>query len=452
MTIRFLHAWNGYASQDTGALSIAEEQRLVSAGIATFGLQDGFSTEPMPVLKRLFNQGRSPLNKKIMASPPTITGQAAFFQPSGWVVPLASAVLVKVLPANPGPFDPRFGISAPEFLTAIATTSYNDGSIFNVLNSTSPSGYGGKGITIIRWCTDAPYFGMCFRWSPIIMLLCDGEYVSSTPILNPVSGASSNYVSIQHATRKAREYTMILAAGVDFGGIAVGPNDTVWAPSIPDIRIAGEGDSYLQGLGLSFTSSIFAETAISLGADFFCCPLGGTGYVSINGPYPNAQTRISQIIGAHGGKSNVVMISLGINDPIGASLVNGVTNYYKQLRAALPKALFIVTTAWCPLETSGPSYSVDRTIPIFAAVRAVGGPYILIDNIKGTVETSWGGVQGLGNLPWQTGVGRVGTPTGAGNGDVYVSSDGTHPSAVGYDYLGYRVWTAIAIALKSFNT
>ena len=215
-------------------------------------------------LQRAFSQIKSPLKKTVMAAPPTITRQAAFVQPQYWVVPLLNAVLVKVLPVNPGPFDTRFHISAPEMLSVRSTGGYNDGSIYNMLSSISPSNYGGSGLTVIRWCTDAPHFGLSFRWSPTFMLTVDGEYVSAAPISHPVAGASTSYVSLSHPTRKAREYCLMLGAGLDFGGIAVGANDTVWAPSIPDLRIVADGDSYLQSASSSVSSGIFSETAMAM--------------------------------------------------------------------------------------------------------------------------------------------------------------------------------------------
>jgi hypothetical protein len=85
--------------------------------------------------------------------------------------------------------------------------------------------------------------------------------------------------------------------------------------------------------------------------------------------------------------------------------------------------------------------------------------YILLDNIAGTFETSWGTSGGLGGLPWQTGTGTPNTlggnpgPSGVGNGDVYrsiTSGDTTHASAAGYDYLGDRVLQGVASAIATY--
>lgn len=40
---------------------------------------------------------------------------------------------------------------------------------------------------------------------------------------------------------------------------------------------------------------------------------------------------------------------------------------------------------------------------------------------------------------WITGNGKVGATTGNGNADIYISSDGTHPSNAGHEYLAWRL-------------
>jgi lysophospholipase L1-like esterase len=47
--------------------------------------------------------------------------------------------------------------------------------------------------------------------------------------------------------------------------------------------------------------------------------------------------------------------------------------------------------------------------------------------------------------PW-TGTGNAGATTGSGNCDVFVSSDGTHPTAAGHDFIA-RLFYARYVAL-----
>lgn len=440
----------------TLTLGLAKESDLVNRGFAKWQGINPTETKldlVMLNLRRQLSAVNSPLKKNIMAVPPTLAGQTAFVQPAGWVTPLANAVLIKALPVNPGAFNNLLRISAPEQLTVAGSFGFNDGTVFNFLYGLAKSGGGGTGMLVVRWCTDAPYFGMAFTYSPLFMLTINGEYISATPSSFSVAGSSSNYVSITNPSRAPREYCLMLSPGVRFGGLAVGPLDAVWAPSPPDLRIVADGDSYLQLVSSSFSTGIFAEIAMALGADYSCAPIGGTGYVAINGSFPNAQTRISQVTSAYDGKANIVLIALGINDPMDGTLKAGVTEYFSLLRSSLPNALFIVLGTWCPAETNGATYYAGRSAIIFAAVRAAGGKFILIDNINGKIETSWSSsLLSMGNLPWQTGTGKAGALTGVGNGDVYVKSDGVHATEpAGVDYLSDRVYRAIKIAISDYN-
>jgi hypothetical protein len=53
------------------------------------------------------------------------------------------------------------------------------------------------------------------------------------------------------------------------------------------------------------------------------------------------------------------------------------------------------------------------------------------------------------NGPWTTGSGYVGSPTGSGNSDFYVGSDGTHPPIWGEEYYGQRYGRAIDATLTA---
>lgn len=417
------------------------------------GVASSINTPIRQKLAGLMNAARRPLAKKVMTTPPTLAQEANSMHPAAWTVALANAVLVKAIPVPTvvSPTDPRFHFSAPEMVQVVVPNQgYNDGSKYDFLCSQSPSGYGGASLTNVIFNTDAPYFGIALSQSTVLTMLVDGEYIAATPLGCTVAGSAKYYISVSFgAVRRSREIQLVFSAGCGFGGIAIGPNDTMFSPKIPLLRITGEGDSYCQLSTTSFYSGILSEMALAIGADYFCAPVGGTGYVHVNGVYPNAQTRISQIINAHGGHSDVVMVALGINDAMDGTIDAGVMAYYKALRIGLPNSLFIVIGAFCPVETNGALYLAGRSNPIFAAVRAAGGPYIILDNISGTFESSWGTSGSVGGLPWQTGTGKVGTTTGSGNGDIYVSSDGTHPNVAGADYLSDRIFTGIQTALNS---
>jgi hypothetical protein len=346
--------------------------------------------------------GRNQINPKVMTIPPVLTAEASGVPPASWTTPLTSALLVKCQPTT-GTFDPRISLSTPELIynTAPASSAtFSDATGFNFVTIASAGIDSGN--LQIRFCTDAPYFGMAFMSAPKVTIICDGELVQSTPFLSPVAVNARNYITVKHLTRKAREYVIYIDNTVSFGGLAIGQFDSVWAASKPDIKIIGDGDSYFSSSSNRFSFGFAGEIGHFLNADIALLTSSGSGYITA-GSSVVMRSRISYLALAFGGKPDIVLINAGINDAIGTALNTELPLYYAALRAALPNALFIVMSPWCPTEANGASWTTGKTNPIFSAVRAAGGLYILIDAINGTYELSNGAVGSLGGTPWQTG-------------------------------------------------
>lgn len=352
-------------------------------------------------------------NKKIMSSPPTMTQQTAFVQPDGFTVPIVNPQVIAVntlaMPNSAGAIsiDPRIEV-VPGALTTIGigNLGYNDGSKFDFMTSylTVGGSPGHHGLVTTRFMTNSNYFALGFCATIDVAVRIDGEYAAPTYKTYTVAGSTRFYVTFDFAgVKKPRLIEVFTAQGFGIGSIAIGQFDSLWAAPKNPISIVADGDSYLQGNSFSFFTGAFAEVAAAANAAYCANPVGGTGYFQANGSYPNALTRISQVTAAHGGESDVVLLGLGINDPKDSSPNATIANYFKTLRAALPKSLFIVLGPWCPTETNGTLFRTTPGAAIFAAVRAAGGAYILIDNIAGTYETSWGTSGSIGGKPWQTG-------------------------------------------------
>ena len=94
---------------------------------------------------------------------------------------------------------------------------------------------------------------------------------------------------------------------------------------------------------------------------------------------------------------------------------------------------------WQPKVDFFPEVARDKADTIRGALQAVAGPWIFIDNLRGGWINSAGAQQAADGIPWQTGTGNLGNPKGDGNGDLYVSADGTHPTEAGSRYLGSRL-------------
>lgn len=79
---------------------------------------------------------------------------------------------------------------------------------------------------------------------------------------------------------------------------------------------------------------------------------------------------------------------------------------------------------------------------------ASGSPItITIDGTLATAKTAGEAITQVGNSFW-VGTGRVGATSGYGNADIFVSSDGTHPTAAGHAALGYEVARQVANLLR----
>uniref|UniRef100_UPI003FA78381 hypothetical protein n=1 Tax=Salmonella enterica TaxID=28901 RepID=UPI003FA78381 len=76
-------------------------------------------------------------------------------------------------------------------------------------------------------------------------------------------------------------------------------------------------------------------------------------------------------------------------------------------------------------------------------------PWVFLDNLAGGWRNSAGAQSPGSGTGWQTGTGTVASPRGDGNGDLYVSADGTHPSEAGADYLGDTIAAQLAPAIAA---
>jgi lysophospholipase L1-like esterase len=84
-----------------------------------------------------------------------------------------------------------------------------------------------------------------------------------------------------------------------------------------------------------------------------------------------------------------------------------------------------------------------------AGLQGVAAPWIFIDNLNSGWRNSVGAQDAGTGQGWQTGTGTVAHPKGDGNGDLYVSADGTHPTEAGSVYLGTRLAETIKAAIEA---
>lgn len=418
-----------------GAAPTVQQLAAVRAGIGSVALR----------LKELFmHQIERTAFPSVSADVPTVSLEAAQAQPSAWTSPMSAYRFIRLQLA--GVKTKLVELSAT---TKIGLTgAFNDGQSFDFLQPNLTGG--GTGPLVLGFTTDAQVFGFCSAGGWGGQIYVDGKPASAVGYNLSGSGSSRYWVRVAFGSRKARNIVIVSTPGYGVGGLVVGNTDTVGRVPLGDILWAHEGDSYSQASTSNMIrSGIAIATPTSLGImQFSSGPVGGSGYQARNS-LSNALERIANITGIFDRAPDVVSVMLGINDQALSGNQAYVHAYYAALRAACPKSLIVATDPFCPVETNGTSYMSSVGQYIDSGVKAAGGDWILIHNIAGTWETSWGTTGTTGDLPWQTGTGKAGATTGTGNGDIYVDSGGTHLNTAGYDYLASRFYSALRAAILS---
>jgi lysophospholipase L1-like esterase len=313
---------------------------------------------------------------------------------------------------------------------------------------------------------------------PWITVIADGQYATSQWVRTAINadGTLGSVLSYYDcftkfdfgsvATRRISVYG--LCSNVGPCAIAIGVQDkiTPWDRSLePSFCVMA--DSYGQGSSLNWpiggpfwvAASLLGIPHIDLNAQ------GGTGYAPIQSPYAYTSnpgnTFGARIADSVKSAPDLFMTGGSINDDYGiaspplyptvtasnTAFQNAVSSYYKNLRAALPNSVIAAMGPWAPRQSIPTSSIAQGKLNVISSVlQSITGPWVLIDNLNGGWLNS-SGASGPQTGPWQTGTGNAGAPTGVGNGDIYVSADGTHPTPLGHEYLGRMLASSLAAAI-----
>jgi lysophospholipase L1-like esterase len=247
-----------------------------------------------------------------------------------------------------------------------------------------------------------------------------------------ITAGADGYLKLKFGAVGARRITLISG---DLNNYAVRKINTrqvsTVTPYVPaPLHWAHFGDSFSQHTGATYQSLSLANwlhAAFGFNFDFINAGQGGTGYAAssqnfpgvapVNGKKPSL--RQQYLLNIKQCRVDLVTILAGINDgAANTSLITSeVVAMLKDIRADFPLAPILVfgTNAG-----SGGSTTPEATIA--AACAQVSGVWFF------PIQT-WSAGKFL------RGTGRVGATAGNGNADLYVSSDGTHPSDA-----GHRAW------------
>ena len=303
-------------------------------------------------------------------------------------------------------------------------------------NATLPDSSGIQNPFAVEFMHDGQYVEWSAKdagTSAYYRIMVDGQYVTAAPQAGRNAADGANYrVKISFASRAIRRIRIELAY-MPFGGLDVGPNDTVWLPPAPRRRAMILSDSYGVGSGSAgYVDTFWQPMAQILGWD---------------DPWPNAENSTGYLNPGGGGKEtfgtrlaatvvpyspDVLVVWGGMNDTTTvnaayttSALGAACTALYDAIATSLPNCLLYVVGVPQP-SASVPAAQSAANAAIITAASAHS-------KVRGVVDPTG----------WITGTGKVGSTTGTGNADLYTASDGVHPSPAGHAYLASRIAAAL---------
>jgi len=326
----------------------------------------------------------------------------------------------------------------------------------------------------IHFVFDGAAFEVLFAGTNVnAVIIADGMYLTPKSIRNNwrngLEGAGLNaydtYVRFDFGRAAVRQVSLYCYSTLGPSAIAIGANDSLvaWDRS-GEPSLCAQTDSYGAAGSTQWPfNAIFFEAAMRLGIpNVDVDAVGGTGYAPNNVVTRPSDSFLGRLPVMSRISSDLFITAGGINDnnwlalppyATGADARAGfeaaTRRYFQELRAAMPDSVLAATGPWQPNQAFYPQSANDKADTTRAALRAVAGPWVFVDNLRGGWESSSGASSAPANAAWQTGTGNVSQPRGDGNADLYVSGDGVHPSAAGSRYLGEQLANSLKAAIAS---
>lgn len=304
-------------------------------------------------------------------------------------------------------------------------------------------------------------------------LIADGKYATPRYISRSLQGgvegpalqAYDTYVRFDFGTPAVRRISLYCYSSLGPSAFAIGAADTLsaWDRSA-EPSMAGQADSYGAAVSSNWPfSAIFFEAAMRMGIpNAHIDAVGGTGYAPNNVFTNPADSFLGRLPAMTQAPPDLFITAGGINDNNDLPLApyatgdearvgfeTAVRRYFQALRAALPNTVLAALGPWQPDASFYPQSGLDKAATIRAAMQSVAGPWVFIDNLQGGWIASSGAWAPASGAGWQTGTGNMARPRGDGNGDLYVSGDGVHPSLEGSRYLGEQLAANLRAAIAT---
>lgn len=280
---------------------------------------------------------------------------------------------------------------------------------------------------IVEFWSDAPKLALRV-WNAnaayYVHIVVDGELAHTAPL--SVVAAGSNVAHLHEidwsGVVKPRLYRIALKNTL-FGGLYIGPQDSVWFPSAQRKPVLCTfGDSYgdtFPTTGPGAQASLFAHIAWGLEMEHWNMNVWGSGYIAGTGySIPNMVTgRLAQLAQM----PDVILFAGGFNDAAQSQATIGANaaSAFASAKQLAPKAKILVLGPWTPQ-----------------------GPTTNLTNTATTIQTQ-AEAAGLTFIP----VAGFVVP---GNSSRFTRGDGVHPTdAEGHPYLGGRIGPLIHNALAT---
>lgn len=351
--------------------------------------------------------------------------------------------------------------SAPSF-SGMRYYPWNNAGIANFIKITGKlTDFGGAGFNMINGASSAmaitgyslESFISGDRFSFQIYSYGDHDYklfIDDMPVsLSPThfsTTAGSYFITVVFNTLRTRKVRLLLGQ-TGFVQALTSSNGLMWAAA-PRFKVAVIGDSFTQGNGGSTEGAITSGTiagglAQYAGFDIYNLGQGGSGYSNPgNGtntaPGPNgvdrfgAASRLAALAALPA--MDVVMVVGGANDgdtatyPV-ATTVSRAQTLWSAIQSARPATPLIVAGVESGVYPAINANLDSLNNALKAAAQAHSGVTAYID---------------MRNPMWVYGTGKLDAQVGDGNADIFVSSDGVHPSHAGWDYESCRLVAELA--------
>lgn len=342
-----------------------------------------------------------------------------------------------------------FGGGAPMPAPSRTTTELVFPAVFAKSSNTGGNIGFNNGVEGYHWSasfvTDAPVVAIGTSHSAIATITIDGRRLFPGGITGP-SGYNPIWYILdfrQAGGRKARSITLEAYGNIRFAGVRVdGASYVSPTPTADGVRVAFLGSSIEAGSRYFPTMGNLSwpvQTAKLLGwSDPWNLGLGGTGYIANQSG--NSFSYNDHINDAIRIAPDIVVIGGAINDASIASpatITAAATSLLQTLRSRLPNAVLIAMGTFP--GASGPSTArINSEIAVKTAVQQLQDPRIFFVPVISAP---------CGTLI--TGTGTVEAPNGTGNSDFFISSDRTHPSQLGLDYIAAQFAASIQSVVVS---